>query len=330
MNSNKANGNMGYVKLFFVYTSRVLWRAITTIAFLIVDAFGLILIFFNLDQPRIPLLLSLAIFGMTIAVSAFLTWRDELVKIAELERAIKEIKESIPEYSIDANVINNYGIKSLKQKTQHELSRITEKLEKEHSTAINSPLSDLAQTLKRINFSVPNIGMSESDEERKDRLAHQYQNLIEYDKRIKNVYKLNIQFESSRSDENVEFKLELSSAAQIHVQDNFIANNIPYVREKTLFGINDYGALHLGKISNPSSLYPYSYSEGNKAFSKLAKINAKKKYYMFDEDIYIETDLAEILLTATIHSTKSIEPQILKKTLKFKNIANKELSISSD
>jgi len=312
----------GYIRPFFLYWSKVIWRAVTTIVFLVVDVLGVMLLIFNLDQPKVPLVLSLGIFATTIVVSAFLVWRDERLSVIELERDLAEIKNTAPNYKVDLEVVSNFELKDLVNSAAAELKEVKKTLaHKSRRSVTNSLLAEAIRQQSSLSF-----GMTESISDKEKRLQNHLECLVAYSERAKHTYKVNIVFEASRSDENIEFKIEASKDCKIYVENNYITNNIPETKAKTMFDHSYILPTGRLKLANANSSYPYSYGDGDKAFSKMNKINARKKYSMFDEDIYIETDLKDLELSITIHSRNIVDPQTIKKKITFDQIYTHKIS----
>lgn len=300
-------------------------------AFLVADGFGLVFLLISKSQPNVPIQISLAIFGIIFLVSVFAVWRDEVEKGSKLKRKLDKIKEDIPVYELSTGALESYSIENIITRYSNKLKAVETKLAQRQPT-VESSDSGIAALVKSIsNLSVLPTGITvESTEEEADRLARHVDALKDYQEKMLHTYKVPIYFESSRSDNNVEFQVEAPPGAELFVKDDYAKNELPRTNVPSRYGMGVIPNHILASgVANANRLYPYSYAEGDKAYSKITKINANRKYNLFDEDFYIETKESTVTLTVTIHSEKLQKRQVVKITVELKGATVETLSQTS-
>jgi len=317
------------VKVFVHYFWLVLKRCFEG-AFLIADAFGLLFLFLSRNQPNVPGAISLSIFGVIFIISTFVVWYDETEKTRKIQVKLDKINHDIPKYQLSTGPIESYSITKLIEEYTSQLDATERRITKQSTTdSTNSSMATMLKSFSRL--SVLPAGLSgETVEEKADRLANHLGSLERYENEMRQTYKLPIFFESSRSDNNVEFEIEASHNATLFVKDDHPIRDTPRTHTPSPYGSDMLrGIIPGGRLSNANRLYQYSYDEGSKAFSKLNKINANRKYDLFDEDFYIQTDQKSIELKISVHSEKLNQEQLIRLTIDLSEVSLEEISSRS-
>lgn len=283
-------------------------------AFLVADGFGLIFLVISKSQPNVPIVISLAIFAIIFLISVFVVWQEEVRRAQNLKNELDQIKNDIPTYEVTTGAIESYSIETIVERYSNKLKTVEAKLAQKQ-TYIESSGSGIAALLKNISsINVLPFGMApESTEEEADRLARHIDVLEDYQEKMLKTFKVPIFFESSRSDNNVEFQIVSPKGTLLFVRNDYPARELPHTRLPYRYGLGVIpNNVLAGSIANANRQYPYSYAEGHKAYSKVAKINANRKYNLFDEDFYVETNEPTVSLTVTIHSEKLQNKQVIE------------------
>lgn len=317
------------MKAFIKYLWKVLERTFSGM-FLIVDFLGLVLLALSLKQPKIPIAFSLVVFAIIFIISTFLVWQDEVKAKNDLRIKIAELKDAIPKYQITPGALEKISIAKLIAKAITELDQVQKKIKQQASISSGglapTYLTSALSAFRQVSALIPQLNGGETLEEQEERLAKHLKKLEAYDSKLKRTYKVPLFFEATRSDSNVELKVQVSPECTLIVDDNNLEKHIPKTHKPQPLG--SYGLASLNQIpftSQANKLYPYSYAENDTAYSKLTKINASRKYNLFDEDFYIETSSELVELTVTVHSEKINQPQIISVKLDLKNIVPYEV-----
>jgi len=309
---------------------RYLWLVIKRCfqgAFLLADGFGLLFLLLSKNQPTVPVEISLSIFGVIFIASSFAVWHDEISRATKLQAKLDKITDSIPKYKVTTGALERYSVSNLIKECADQLESTEAKISRQNAVeAANSSTAAIFKTLNRL--SVLPLGLSaETLEEKAERLAKQLESLESYQQKINQTYKLPVMFESTRSDNNIEFQIDASEGAVLTVEDDYPTNELPKSYTPSLFGrdaLTSY--IPSGGFANANRLYPYSYAEGNIAYSKLTKINANRKYNLFDDDFYIQTTEGSVKLTVTIHSEKLQNKQVIELSVDLSDVPVEEIS----
>lgn len=316
------------VKDFAKYIGQVLKQTFTG-AFLVVDLLGVILLVLSLKQPKVPIVVSIVIFATIFIVSTFLVWRDVANQNKTLRAKIAKLKDAIPNYQITTGAFEKFSITEIIEKATAELNEIRGKIApRSNTTAVTSPayLASAFSAFRQAAASLPALTGSETLEDQAERLTKHLEKLEAYNTKLKHTYKVPLVFEATRSDGNVELKVQASPACTLIVEDNYVNKHLPETHKPTPLG--SYGLMpfhHIPSTSQVNKLYPYSYAENGIAYSKLIKINASRKYNLFDEDFYVETDSESVELTITVHSEKINQPQIISVNLDLRDVTPYEI-----
>lgn len=318
------------VKNFGHYLWLVVKRSFTGV-FIVVDLVGLVLLVLSLNQPRVPVAISISVFLVIFFVSSYFVWVDSERKNTKLVKQLAQIKNGIPKYSVDTGVVEMFSIAKLISKTIDELEEVQQKLKPQRSLQ-NSPLESFASTFKvlsQLTVNLPGILGRESLEDKEERLVGYLKKLEDFEEKLTHTYKVPLLFESTRSDSNIEFEVEVTPESELIVDDDYVSNNVPKTHEPS---INLYHTAfnYLPSGSTASKSYPYSYAEDGKGYSKRNNINASRKYNVFDEELYIVSSSETVELKVTIHSEKINEPQIFNIKLDLKGIVADETRPISD
>lgn len=310
------------------YLWKVLKRTFTGM-FLVVDLLGLILLALSLKQPKIPIEFSFAVFALIFINSSFLVWQDEMKANKVLGAKITKLKNDIPEYQVTTGAFEKFSITEIIEKMSVELSKVRGKITTRSNTAaVTSPayLASAFSAFRQAAASLPALTGAETLEEQAERLAKHLKKLEAYNSRLERTYKVPLVFEATRSDGNVELKVQASPECVLIVEDSYVNKHLPETHKPTPLGV--YGLVplhHIQSTNQVNKLYPYSYAEDGIAYSKLTKINASRKYNLFDEDFYVETDSKSVELTITVHSEKINQPQIISVKLDLRDVAPYEI-----
>lgn len=308
------------VKDFGHYLWLVVKRSFTGI-FIIVDLVGLILLVLSLNQPKVPVVTSISVFLVIFFVSSYFVWVDSERKNTKLGKQLARIKDGIPKYSVDTGVIELFSISKLIDKTIDELEAVQQKLKPQPSLQ-NSPLESFASTFKvmsQLTANLPGILGRESLVDKEERLVEYLKKLEVFEEKLTHTYKVPLLFESTRSDSNIEFEVEVTPESELIVDDDYASNNAPKTHEPSMYPY--YSAFNYSPSGGlASKSYPYSYAKDGIGYSKRNNINASRKYNVFDEEFYIVSFSETVELKVTIHSEKINEPQVFDIKLNLKGI----------
>lgn len=295
-------------------------------AFLVADGFGLVFLLLSKNQPNIPITISLVVFIIIFLSSSFSVWHEEVRKRTKLQSKLDKIRDDIPKYEITTGAVETYSIENVITRYSNKLAAAEAKIP--HESPVESSNSSIAALVKNMKLNVLPVSLAaETAEEEADRLSGHLTNLEDYQTKMKRTYKVPIFFESSRSDSNVEFEVEVTHGATLIVEDNYPISELPRTSKPSPYNMGVLPPNILANsIANANRLYPYSYAEESRAFSKITKINANRKYNVFDEDFYIETTESTATLKVTIHSEKLQKKQVIEVAVELKGATVEMLS----
>lgn len=318
------------VKNFGSYLWLVVKRSFTGV-FIVVDLVGLVLLVLSLNQPRVPVAISISVFLVIFFASSYFVWVDSERRNTKLAKQLTQIKNGIPKYSVDTGVVEMFSIAKLISKTIDELEEVQRKLKPQRSLQ-NSPLESFASTFKvlsQLTVNLPGILGRESLEDKEERLVGYLKKLEDFEEKLTHTYKVPLLFESTRSDSNIEFEVEVTPESELIVDDDYVSNNAPKTHEPSMYPYHSaFNYLPSGSLASKS--YPYSYAKDGIGYSKRNNINASRKYNVFDEEFYIVSSSETVELKVTIHSEKINEPQVFNIKLDLKGIVADETSLISD
>lgn len=314
------------VKEFGRYLWLVVKRSFTGV-FIVVDLVGLVLLVLSLNQPKVPIAISISVFLIIFFVSSHFVWVDSERKNTKLIKQLAQIKNGIPKYSVDTGVVEMYSVAKLISKTIDELEEVQQKLKSQRSLQ-NSPLESFASTFKvlsQITVNLPGILGRESLEDKEERLVGHLKKLEDFEEKLTRTYKVPLLFESTRSDSNIEFEVEVTPKSELIVDDDYVSNTAPKTHEPSMY--LHHAAFHyLPSDGLASKSYSYSYARDGMGYSKCDNINASRKYNVFNEEFYIVSSSETVELKVTIHSEKINEPQVFNINLDLKGIIANEAS----
>lgn len=315
-------------KRFFWYLWLVFRRALSGV-FILVDLLGVFLILLSLNQPNVPIFVSLGVFAFIWVFSSYLVWSDIVAEKAKLTAKIDNMKSQIPHYSISSGAIEKFSIDSILGSAVDELDAV-KKQKADEAKVKNSSTFATFGDLAKFSLNLPRMFRGETLDEKEDRLLAYVGELIAFEESLAKMYKVPLFFEVTRADENVEFNVEVAPNSKLVVSDDYEKNNIPSTHTPSPYdvGIGPIPSLPAAGLAN--RLYPYSYAKKGVGYSKLTKVNASQKYNLFDEDFYISTDADKVELIITVHSGKINSPQIIKLNLDLKNISSEQVVLRED
>lgn len=311
------------IKAFFQYLWLVIKRCFSRV-FILVDLIGLALLVLSLKQPKIPLYVSGSLFGIIFVISTFTVWRDETRATEKASAEIKKLKDEIPQYTVDAEAIESFSAESLIKETEQKLEQLRPRSIKVSGSVPASSLASAIQTIAQMRVNLPGILGTETIDEKIQRLENHLQELKAYQKKIKDTYRVSLTFEATRADNNIEFEVEAPAGDQLLVKDNYASRELPRTYKPSAFGTANFLPSTL-QTNHANRLYPYSHSTDNKGYSKLTKVNAKRRHNVFDEDLFVQSQGDKINLKITIHSEKLIEPTKVQTVIDLSNVAIKEV-----
>ena len=318
------------VRILLEYFGRVLKRSFTG-TFIVVDIVGAFLLVLSLKQPKVPIIVSALIFLIIFIFSSFLVWREVEEENKRLRIKIADLKDGIPEYKVEDGVLEKFSMTDLIKHTEDELEQVQAELRPTQSNTL-IPASDsflsAFKVFSQLSTSLPSfMGGSETLKEKEDRLINYLKRLKDFEKKLEVTYKVPLYIVATRSDGNVELKIEPPPECELIVEDSYIKEKLPRSRAPSLYGNRDWAALATVSPSGFSDrLYPYSYAKNGVGYSKLNKMNASQKYRVFDEDFYIRSDSKRVELKITVHSERLNDPQILKLILDLNNFVVAEIN----
>lgn len=305
------------VRQFFWYLWLVFRRTLSGV-FIVVDLLGVLLILLSINQPSIPIFVSIGVFVLIWMVSSYLVWKDITTEKAELVIKIKNMESQIPRYTVSTGPIEKFSIDEIIGSAVDDLDDVKKRRETE-AKAKDSAIGMGFGGLSNLVVNLPRSLRGETLEEKEDRLLGYVGELAAFEELLAKMHKVPLYFEVTRADENVEFTVEVEPRSKLVVSDDYEKKNLPSSYEPSLYGA--IGPIHSLPVTGLANrLYPYSYAEKGVGYSKLTKINASQKYNLFDEDFYISTDADEVELTITVHSGKINNPQVIKRKLDFRGI----------
>lgn len=277
------------------------------------DGFGLAFLLLSKNQPNVPIAISLLIFIAIFLVSSFFVWHEEVQKRAKLQSKLDKIKDDIPKYELSTGAIESYSIERIISEWERRLEEVEVRVAKQTpSEAADQGIASLVKSMSKFNV-LPAALAGETAEEEFDRLTRHLETLEVYQQKMKKTYKVPVAFESSRSDNNIEFRIEAPTGTTLQVGDDYPISELPETHKPSPMGMSEYRSNLLGgNFANENRLYPYSYAEANEGNSKIKKINANRKYNLFDEDFYVQTSESHVVLTVTIHSEKLQTKQVIE------------------
>lgn len=316
---------------------RYLWLVIKRCfyrMFLLADGLGLALLLLSKSQPNVPIEISLGVFGLIFIMSTFTVWRDAVAERDKLRKRLSKIKNDTPKYTVDTGAIEKFSIAKLIDQTTDELEAVQAKLKPRQNIETSSSLDSLGaayKTLSQFTINLPRFIGGETLADKEERLAQHLEKLVAFEDRLKKTYRIPLFFEATRADGNVEFQVEVSPESELFVEDDYVEDNLPKTYAPSRYGMVPMAGLnHIPAGGFANRLYPYSHAEDGIGYSKLNKINASRKYRVFDEDFYVETDSDSIELKITIHSEKINEPQIIPVKLDLNGITTNEVSYAEE
>jgi hypothetical protein len=292
--------------VFWRYCWLVIKRGFTGV-FAIADLLGVILLVLSLNQPKVPWHINLVVFTLVMFVSTFLVWKDGQSEILTLRRKIKEINDSVPRYVFTVGVIEGYDASSLLEKYQTILNNTPHLLEAENVEYPNTAVGRAMRSIVDLKLSMPSMLGVESNQDKRDRISEHVDALKKYEKLAAHTYKVSLSFESTRSDNNVEFEIVAPEGSVLSEGDNYIENEMPYTYAPSFSSRLAYVS-PIGGFA--SKLYLSSYADGGRGYSKLRSVNASRVYNLFEDDFYITTNARSLKIKVTVHSEKLNVPQV--------------------
>lgn len=252
---------------------------------------------FHFAVPNFPSYITIILTSVIFFIASYRVWLDEL---AEKDKSLNElsiIKNKTPNYSIKVRV--NPTVFSIKEK----IYSVDREIEDEKNNLKDRGFLDSILPEMKI------IGM-EKPEAKIRRLTEYCQELKRYDEDIKNLHKISIEIVSDKNDENIEIELRTTNSDQLFIEDDYIENNIPITSYPShiLMGNN---------LQIPLSTTHDYVSPDNIAKIFIRELNSKKCHKIPDQEFYIKTNNAEVVLVATIYSRNLREPKTLRIKIDF-------------
>lgn len=308
------------------FSKQVIVRAFTGL-FLVSDAISLLLLITSHSQPKVPWQLSLSVFIFTVYAACYSVWHEQKTKNNELKLQLKDLKEKVPEYTFELGEIKKYTVKPLIEKYSRLVSKYEPKADlPQTSTTGSVPLDGIAslvtgamQAAEHIASFMKMAGI-ETSEEKYVRFKSCLAELHTFEEKIKNIYQVEINIQSTRADKNIEIHVSSPQAKEMFVKDNYIKNKVPRTNEpqpghSSLFNVG----FNPSDMRIQSKLYLSSYGDTKGAFSKISQLNAKRELSLFDEDFYISTSTNKIELILLVHSEGRDSPQTVNLKLDLSN-----------
>ena len=252
---------------------------------------------FHFTVPDFPLYITIILTFVIFFTASYKVWLDELTEKDKSLNELAIIKNKIPNYSIKTRV--DPTVFSVKNKIYF----------------VNREIEDEKNNLKDRGFldgilpEMKIIGM-EKPEAKIRRLTEYCQELKRYDEDIKNLHKISIEIVSDRNDENIEIELRTTNSDQLFIEDDYVENNMPTTSYPSY-------ALMSNNLQIPLSTVHDYVSPDNIAKIFIKELNSKKCHRIPDQEFYIKTNNAEVVLVATIYSKNLREPKTLRIKIDF-------------
>lgn len=313
------------MKDFAEYSRLFIKRCFTGI-FVVADLLGVLLILISTNQPKVPLFISLCVFGIVLVFSSFTVWLDMKKRVLSFQEKSTELRDRIPKYDVAIGVIESYTIKSLIKNSRAESSKIRLKKENQTSGKATAAYASALKTLAQVQLNTTHLLGGETLEEELERINQYVGELEEYEKTLVQLYKIPITFESTRSDSNVEIQITSRNVSEFIVDDHYATNKIPVTYAPSPLGHGYMPAFAPSFNTTATRLYLTSYGDEDGAYSKLSNINARRTYDILDEELYVLTKESKLHITVTFHSEKINDPQVLNIEVGLEDAAINEIN----
>ena len=262
-----------------------------------------------------------------------MAWRDVISENKELERQIRELKNTIPHYEIVLGVPKRFSIDQIFEAASQEMRSAKRRVDasiKARADNLHPMLGhNILQSLINVEDIVARYVGGEKTEEKHERLKAHLGRLKAYKDKARITYLLPITFTASRPDNNIDIEVRVAPDAILILENQYIHKNIPKTHsprltESFMFAPPAFASHR----TTPPNIRSSVHENDDTASSEIEIANSKQRYPVFNRELYVTTTSGHIKLECVIHSQKRYDPQIIKLDCKLMNVVAEELSDS--
>lgn len=300
-----------------------LFRELMKPALLLFDALAFAFWIFGHDLPHEPTYLILIYIGALLIYSGYKVWLEEYTARQKITKQLQAIKDKTPHYSINYEKIVRYTINDEIKSVEAEIRSLEGSNRAKPSSVIQSALSNA--------FPSSVIFPKEPTDQKLARYNDYLAKLKKFAKRLENLYKIDFFLETSRYDESIEVWVNAPEEVQLRYGDDFISDDRPALARPTdrlIFDSVDPSVLKGLHVMPKSDFWQAGWARDQSGYSKLSSLNGGSKRRLFQQQLFIETELESITLEFKILSKYS-QPQHIKKRVSLSTHVLEDISTQS-
>ena len=308
------------MKKFWEYIKIIFSRSNSAL-FWWLDFLGALVLLAHLKEPEVPEWAAWAILAVALFCGSYMAWLNENKKKIALKNKLEAQNKKIPSFVLSVGEVRGYTCVSLIESYKKQLivkqPPATTSFQSKFTMPAPAGLASAFESISRVSNAFQRYSGVETSQERHDRLVPYVAELKEYENTLRRTYKIDLSITATKADKNIEVTLSSDDTSKMIVQDDYPRDDLP--KQPKPPGLYGYAPDIGNNFDIPGKLY-LDWEDGDKAYSKLADLNAHRSQRLFGKDFYIQTDAEEVTLVAEVHSEKRDTPQVIKKTISLKDI----------
>lgn len=297
---------------------------------------SIILFFFGnkiLPETIPSFFLGILLFMLTLIGCGFAVWLDQLNLTRKADRQLREIRSRTPIFELDSFEVIKYSVSDailelenrlIELKTQRD--RKKQNVEDSSTHAPYGVFAAIESMKQSINFASIQAFSDETEDEKIAGINSHLSRLKDFEEKIASIYKVCPKFKSSIAAKNIEITMSVSAEkpVKIFLEDDYVADHIPRSKRRSSQYIQP---MELGKIN--SGEYSLSFIDKFNANSGVIKhINSGVSKNIFDQELYVITEVDEVILEFSFICNERTKSQSITKTLSFEDFSLEKLNIS--